>query len=1135
MPPSSPKDPCSSCHKNVNKNHRAILCDICDQWIHLKCNLLNRNDYKKLQNDPSPFFCLPCSSTIFPFGCVTNNEFYSLITKGISFPDPNDDSTLSRPLSPQIQNHISNLNLYLDNYLHSLNEGNDDCISPINCNYFSPEEFDKAKFQSNTSFSTFHLNIHSIQKHIDTLRTLITSLESDQFQFDVIAISESKLKPNCEPTVDISIDNFHAPISTPSEASKGGVLLYVNKKLNFKPRPDLHIYESKTLESAFVEIINPKKANDVIGVIYRHPSMAVEHFNDLHIRPLVSTLGLEKNKNIHLAGDFNVNLLNLSSHPLSSEFFDIMCSNHLLPSISLPTKLNSSDKHTLIDNIFTNCFNPDIISGNILLNISDGHLPSFMLIPKPNHNHLPKKHNLFKRNIKNFNPDDKDFPIQKRLMSQKITQLDWNHIMESDKSDANIAFDNFWSSLEPIIDEFMPLEKVTNKEHKRRFKPWITQGLMNCMRRRDKLLHKYINTKNPLRKQAFHSEYKTLRNQIVQLTTHSKNLFYKKYFETNCSNLKKIWSGIKSITNIKQTTSSSPSSICDNDKIVTDPTEISNCFIKTYSSVADDILNKRPYNGDGDYKKYLPPSIPNSIRIDHVDDDEICVIISACCAKKSSGPFSIPSFILYHMQKELAKPLSMIANISLTTGIHPEKLKIAKIIPFFKKGSKLKTSNYRPISLLSNINKIIEKMVYSRVFDFAQKHNLFYNLQFGFRPKYSTAQTLINITENIRDSLDNGIFSCAVFVDFQKAFDTVNHNILLSKLAHYGIRGSMNNWFKSYLSGRKQFVSVNGFDSEMLDMKHGVPQGSVLGPLLFLLYINDLHNSIKYSKTYHFADDTNLLITGKNFYKLQSNLNKDLKGLYKWLLANKISLNAAKTELVIFRKPSWNRPISKIKIAGTRIAPSTNTKYLGIFLDEFLNGSAHCDQLYTKLRRANGMIAKARHHIKHIPEHLKTIYHSIFSSHMIYGCQSWGLRENKFVKKIQVLQNNALRLISFAPSFRDHVSHIYKEFEILKLNDFITMQNLLFVHDYFHNKLPPCFNGYFALSNSIHSHCTRTANQGQLFVPHIETIKYGFYSVKHQASIAWNSFSSSYPDSNFVTSSRFSFKQLITKHFLSIY
>ena len=123
MPPSSPKDPCSSCHKNVNKNHRAILCDICDQWIHLKCNLLNRNDYKKLQNDPSPFFCLPCSSTIFPFGCVTNNEFYSLITKGISFPDPNDDSTLSRPLSPQIQNHISNLNLYLEIFFILLTKG----------------------------------------------------------------------------------------------------------------------------------------------------------------------------------------------------------------------------------------------------------------------------------------------------------------------------------------------------------------------------------------------------------------------------------------------------------------------------------------------------------------------------------------------------------------------------------------------------------------------------------------------------------------------------------------------------------------------------------------------------------------------------------------------------------------------------------------------------------------------------------------------------------------------------------------------------------------------------------------------------------------------------------------------------
>ena len=253
--------------------------------------------------------------------------------------------------------------------------------------------------------------------------------------------------------------------------------------------------------------------------------------------------------------------------------------------------------------------------------------------------------------------------------------------------------------------------------------------------------------------------------------------------------------------------------------------------------MADKILNKRKYNGDGNFKKYLPPSTANSMRVDPVDAKEVCTTIATFDPKKACGPNSVPSYVLHFMQNELANPLAKIVNISLSTGIHPEKLKIAKITPIFKKGSKLSTSNYRPISLLSNINKLIERLVYNRVFNFANKQKLFYKFQYGFRPKHSTAHALTNITEEIRDSLDKNKYSCAVFVDFQKAFDTVNHSILLAKLEHYGIRGTINKWFESYLSNRKHFVSINGFDSDLHDVNHGVPQGSVLGPLLFLIYI----------------------------------------------------------------------------------------------------------------------------------------------------------------------------------------------------------------------------------------------------------------------------------------------------------
>ena len=877
--------------------------------------------------------------------------------------------------------------------------------------------------------------------------------------------------------------------------------------------------------------------------------MPVDHFNDVHIRPLITKLSLKKDKNIHISGDFNINLLNVSSHAGSSEFFDIMSSNHLLPTISIPTKLNTSGNHSLIDNIYTNVFNPDIISGNITFNVSDGHLPSFVIIPKPNQNHLPKKHNFYKRSNKNFDPQDRDFPITKFLVSQELLNIDWNQTLETEKSDANIAFNNFYSTIEPIIDKYMPLEKVKNKEHKRRYKPWITPGIRRSMNRRDKLLHKVIKMKNSPNKLSLQAEYKLLRNQIVELTKLSKQNFYNTYFTSNNGNLRKIWQGIKRIINIKSQSFDTPSCILHKDgNIVTDPKEISDCFAEQFTLVADKILEQRRYNGDDeDYAKYLPPSNPNSIAILPVDGPEICAIIQQFNTNKGAGPNSIPPIFLKHMLNELAIPLSWIANISLSTGIHPDKLKLARIIPIYKKGSKLLTCNYRPISLLSNINKIFEKIVYSRVFSFLDGNNAFYEHQYGFRPKYSTNHALISITEKIREALDQGKIAIGVFIDLQKAFDTVNHSILLKKLHNYGIRGKMLDWFRSYLSNRQQFVSILGFDSKKMEIKHGVPQGSVLGPLLFLIYINDLHRSIKSSLTSHFADDTNLLTISettrptrkhpnrKPIHLLQSRVNRDLKGLNAWLTANKISLNAAKTELVIFRKPSVKCPSTNIKINGQKISPSSSIKYLGIYLDEFLNGSAHCDQLHTKLLRANGMIAKSRHYLHNNQQHLLTIYHSIFSSHMIYGCQVWGQTDSKYFKKIQTLQNNALRLITFAESFRDHVSHLYKDLNILKLRDFVTLQNLLLVHDYFNNNLPESFSGFFTLSREIHTHRTRGAMRGQLYVPNTESVRFGRKSIKLKSILSWNELARNFPGIDLLQYSRSKLKMTIVKGFTDNY
>ena len=526
---------------------------------------------------------------------------------------------------------------------------------------------------------------------------------------------------------------------------------------------------------------------------------------------------------------------------------------------------------------------------------------------------------------------------------------------------------------------------------------------------------------------------------------------------------------------------------------------------------------------------------------------EICLLINELSPIKASGPNGIPTNILQMSSNIICAPISKIFNISVLTGTHPEKLKHANVIPIFKKGSRLLVSNYRPISLLSNLNKNFEKMIYKRVSSFLEKYNILYDLQFGFRSKYSTNHALIHMTEKIRSAIDSGKVTGGVFIDLQKAFDTVNHEILLGKLAHYGFRGPINDWFRSYLTDRKQKVVINGFESECKSMLHGVPQGSVLGPILFLLYINDLHNCIKYCTTYHFADDTNLLNICDNYKILQKSLNQDLKLLNSWLTANKISLNEGKTELIFFRGPNTQIPNDiKIQLNGKRLLPSKEVKYLGVYLDENMNGNSHCLQLISKLNRANGMLAKARHFVP--LNDLKNLYHAIFSSHLLYGCQIWTQKLLSVSDKIYRLQKSAMRIMTFS-EFRAHSEPLFSQLKILKFTDNISLINCIFVHDFLKGNLPIAFESIFTRADEIYSTETRQVKSGMLFTPRYKGTEYGLKSIYKSCINSWNSLTQQInlihqathrnklksPDIDLKSYSRGNLKSIISKHFISAY
>ena len=909
----------------------------------------------------------------------------------------------------------------------------------------------------------------------------------------------------------------------PTESSKGGALIYVKSGINFIPRDDLTnpMYKSCELESFFIEVINPKQANSLVGIIYRHPCMNEKVFIEDYMKILNDKIMLE-NKQCHIAGDFNFDLLNVSAHNDTFSFFDTMMSSFLLPTITLPTKINSV-KSTVIDNIFTNHLHPDMKTGNLTVGLSD-HLPSFLIVPKHNQNHLPKKQNLYSRNTKKF--DQENFVLD-------YLGIDWNDVLEVNKVDVNHSLGNFMSKINKLLDKYMPLKKVSKKEFKRRFKPWISNEILFKIDTKNSVFKKYVNCKVADQKTVLNNEYKKLKNDITTLTRAAKKAYYKKYFTENKKNLQKIWKGIKEVINIKSKNFDQPTCIQNGDETITDPTKIANQFNGYFASIAEEILKKRKFKGTKSFKDYLSNPLCNSFVFHECDETEIRSIITSLCVSKASGPNSVPPNILHLLKQDISNPLCIIFNLSFATGQHPDILKIAKTIPVFKKGSRLLVSNYRPISLLSNLNKIIEKLVFSRLNKFLDEFNCIYSLQFGFRAKHSTNQALIDITENIRRALDNQNVACGIFVDLQKAFDTVNHDILLHKLKHYGIRGTANDWLSSYLSNRSQFVSILGFDSETTNVKHGVPQGSVLGPLLFLIYINDLNHAIKYSNVYHFADDTNLLNINKSHTKMQKQVNIDLKLLYNWLLANKISLNCSKTEIIFFRKPGDKPPDFKynIKMNGHKLIPSDFIKYLGIYLDSNLSGNYHCSLLLTKLKRSNGMLSKARHYIPY--EELCSLYYAIFSSHMVYGCQVWGQNINVHTEKVFRLQNRAMRIISFS-DFHADSNPIYRETKILKLKDFIALQNCLFVHDNLNNNLPTCFNNYFRPVDVIHGKGTKGKELGCLFVPHFSTKKYGLNSITRKCINNWNFFSKMF-NCKLKDISKSLLKSKITQFFLNNY
>jgi len=293
-------------------------------------------------------------------------------------------------------------------------------------------------------------------------------------------------------------------------------------------------------------------------------------------------------------------------------------------------------------------------------------------------------------------------------------------------------------------------------------------------------------------------------------------------------------------------------------------------------------------------------------------------------------------------------PLTTIYNLSLESGIVPTDWKTANVVPIFKEGDPSDPGNYRPISLTSQFMKIFEKCVNNELDSYLSENEIYCTEQSGFRKKHSTATALIDVSEHLLWNVNDRNFIGSVFIDLKKAFDTVNHSILLHKMERYGIQGSELAWFKSYLSNRNQYVTCNGAMSNLLPVTMGVPQGSILGPILFNLYINDLPSCVKSSKIVLYADDTALFFSHKSPNCIENTLNEDLNELSKWLKQNKLTLNVGKCKSILFGSQKMFQiydPVISISINGEKIEDVASYKYLGMYLDKNVNFSINNEKL----------------------------------------------------------------------------------------------------------------------------------------------------------------------------------------------